>query len=703
MITQSKHHEKMLAKIRAAAAARKQRLEADPYCEVPDELKQLPQWVVWKYVERGGKPTKPPFQPNGKFANSMDRDTWSTFDKVVAAKSAFEGIGFVFSADDTYAGIDLDQCFDDDECLYPWAEPVVEALQGLCYGEYSPSGKGLHFIVRGKLPKGIRNKVGMGDGKQAIEVYAVGRYFTVTGRCYGSNMTIGSDPIDFFAVLPDEFRVSQPAAPAAATNKVTTPGDRTVAQVLQKALSARNGHEVSQLMYGGHGITDASLADAKLGRHLAFYCGGDYELWVSCMRQSCLVRDKWDREDYMQRTWALVNRDNSTGGTIEYWTPPDDDEPEETKDKFAHMSSQELLAGDFRVDFLIEDILAQQQVGVISGRFKSQKTHIGAAAAVALATGVPFLNHFPVPAKKRVGFFCGEGGKGPLQRMARSLCQFYGLDYHSDDEILNGIQWYLRVPRISLGEHQLALIDEIQKHQLEVIFIDPAYLMLAGTGDQASNLIATGEVLDTLNDVMLKTGATPICLYHNKKNASFEVPDLNDMQYGGMPAFAGQWILLGQRAKYDPDRHHTKLWMNVGGRMGHGGLWGVNIDEHPSETGCARWEAQLLTSDEAQAEKKTERTTRQTENRACDVFNFRRAITAFLTLHDTDPISRSALAAEMRCGPQSRTFRDALDGLIQDGTIEQVQIPATQTGNHRMGEGYRVIKAAGTGERDDRT
>ena len=49
--------------------------------KIPDELKQLKQWVVWRYDLNGdGKQTKIPYRANnmGK-AKSNDSGTWATF------------------------------------------------------------------------------------------------------------------------------------------------------------------------------------------------------------------------------------------------------------------------------------------------------------------------------------------------------------------------------------------------------------------------------------------------------------------------------------------------------------------------------------------------------------------------------------------------------------------------------------------------
>ena len=47
---------------------------------------------------------------------------------------------------------------------------------------------------------------------------------------------------------------------------------------------------------------DASRADAALAQHLAFWTGNDCERILRLIGQSKLVRDKWDREDYLPRT-----------------------------------------------------------------------------------------------------------------------------------------------------------------------------------------------------------------------------------------------------------------------------------------------------------------------------------------------------------------------------------------------------------------
>ena len=82
------------------------------------------------------------------------------------------GIGFALTTQAGIVAVDLDDCLVDG-IIQPWAAEIVRAVG--CYVELSPSGRGLHIFMRGKLPwPGKRTK--------QIEIYSHARYLTVTGR-----------------------------------------------------------------------------------------------------------------------------------------------------------------------------------------------------------------------------------------------------------------------------------------------------------------------------------------------------------------------------------------------------------------------------------------------------------------------------------------------------------------------------------------
>jgi putative DNA primase/helicase len=146
---------------------------------IPKDLRRRPQWVCWHYAKQGGKWTKHPYNPRTEQkASTTDLMTWSRFETVFKAYAggAYDGVGFVLSSGDPYTGVDLDDCRDPESGeLAAWAAEIVRELSS--YTELSPSGKGLHVVVKGKIPKALK--------LPHIEMYSMERYFTLTGRAAG--------------------------------------------------------------------------------------------------------------------------------------------------------------------------------------------------------------------------------------------------------------------------------------------------------------------------------------------------------------------------------------------------------------------------------------------------------------------------------------------------------------------------------------
>ena len=121
-----------------------------PIIDIPDDLKELDQWVLWRY--EGPDATKIPVQANGTKASTADYASWATYVDIHATylDGGYDGIGFVFTADDPFVGIDLDDCLDEKGDLKPWAQPIVQAFADT-YMEVSPSESGIKLFTRGAI------------------------------------------------------------------------------------------------------------------------------------------------------------------------------------------------------------------------------------------------------------------------------------------------------------------------------------------------------------------------------------------------------------------------------------------------------------------------------------------------------------------------------------------------------------------------
>lgn len=268
---------------------------------IPAELREHRQWVVWRpeYRPAAVKPTRVPYRAGdpSRRASSTDARTWAPFEQAVSTYYECEdvdGIGFVFSADDPFVGIDLDKCRYKG-VIVPAARSIVSALNS--YTEISPSARGLHIIVRAQLN---------GDGRRrpGVEMYGEGRFFSVTGRLLPSL----PGKVKSRQAELDELRAKLFPPPKITTFRVF---DVAVARddrdLLERAFQARNGVEFTRLWNGDtSGYPSHSEADAALCAHLAYWTGGDPDRIDSLFRRSGLVRPKWARADYRERTIALA-------------------------------------------------------------------------------------------------------------------------------------------------------------------------------------------------------------------------------------------------------------------------------------------------------------------------------------------------------------------------------------------------------------
>jgi putative DNA primase/helicase len=288
---------------------------------LPEAILNAPA-VVWKWVDDGfdkeGKPkrTKPPFRavaPND-LASTTDPTTWSTFAEAVDTylDGKADGVGIVFC--NGMAGVDLDHCRDPETgTIEDWAWKIIRKLDS--YTEVSPSGTGIHILVYGALPEGRKK-----DGARGIEMYDSerGRYFTVTCQhLEGTKVTVKNRQAELAALHAEVFGKNggRPEPPRREASPAPNMAD---AELLERARRARDGAKFSALWYGDRsGYASHSEADQALCNLLAFWTGADAARMNRLFRQSGLYREKWDRDDYSERTIAsaITNCRETYSGT----------------------------------------------------------------------------------------------------------------------------------------------------------------------------------------------------------------------------------------------------------------------------------------------------------------------------------------------------------------------------------------------------
>ncbi|MFG3613120.1 phage/plasmid primase, P4 family [Rummeliibacillus stabekisii] len=278
--------------------------------DIPAELKALPQWILWRYEERGGKQTKVPYQHDGEMAQANNRRTWSTFATAVKfyMQGNYDGIGFVFSRQDNYIGIDIDKCVVDEK-PNTFATEIIDTLDS--YTEFSPSGTGIHIIIKGGLPQSVMG-TGRKNAKHGLEIYSYGRYFTFTGNRENSNEVIERTD-ELAEVFEKYFDDSDIQGRVNLAEFEKDEIKHSNEQLWEMMFRSKNGDEIRSLYNGNLLKDDHSGSDLALANHLAFWTGKSATRMDTMFRETALMRDKWDvihftdtNETYGERTIATA-------------------------------------------------------------------------------------------------------------------------------------------------------------------------------------------------------------------------------------------------------------------------------------------------------------------------------------------------------------------------------------------------------------
>jgi primase-polymerase (primpol)-like protein len=298
---------------------------------VSKRLKSKQQWICWRTTMRDGKETKLPVDPNtNQMAKTDDPSTWgSVMDSVRAFQSnkQLKGIGFVFTENDPFVGIDLDDCRDpESEEWDDWALSILQDVDG--FREISPSGTGGHIITIGEIP-GDRNRKG------SVEMYESTRYFTVTGDIISEDGERTDEVPEIqesqngINAVYDQFLVDEDSDSATDTevdvhlsgldhlelenhgngpsgtytsgaNLESLPEEEQ--KIVKTAKGSKNGYKFTQLWHGNwkqvYPGESHSEADMGFCDMLAFWCSGDPERIDRVFRASGLIRPKWDEQRY---------------------------------------------------------------------------------------------------------------------------------------------------------------------------------------------------------------------------------------------------------------------------------------------------------------------------------------------------------------------------------------------------------------------
>lgn len=256
--------------------------------KIPAELQSLQQWVVWRYEQDDkGKLKKIPINAvTGKNASVTNAADWHGFAAAVATynsgreRGLYNGIGMVFcNAISNYAGIDIDDAKGDGRLLLAHRR-VIAAFKPHGYCEASPSGQGVHIIVKGKIE---------GHRKFGVEAYSDGRYFTFTGYM------LSSLQIRECQSLLDELQAELAPDRTVQTLLSSEPATADDDTIMRRMFAAKNGAKAASLFNGVSANDDASAVDLALCNIIVFHTKNIEQVERIWLRSKLGQRDKVQR------------------------------------------------------------------------------------------------------------------------------------------------------------------------------------------------------------------------------------------------------------------------------------------------------------------------------------------------------------------------------------------------------------------------
>lgn len=272
--------------------------------EIPEELKELPQWVLWRaeWNEKQQQFSKVPYSFSGYRASSTNKDTWTIFDvinRLNEDNENYNGIGFMLSDDDNYIVLDIDNAIGEHgQIISDLALDMTE----ITYCEKSPSGTGLHCFFKGQLPSERKKKRSDLD----IELYDNARFMTVTGETIGQSeinddQNILDNLVERFFKEKQSFETTITYAP----NRISELSDDEVIDLMFKS---KQKDKISDLLKGNYEpyFDSPSEAVQSLLHYLAFYTGKNKVQMERIFLNYNNLTDKWDSK-----------RSNSTWGELE--------------------------------------------------------------------------------------------------------------------------------------------------------------------------------------------------------------------------------------------------------------------------------------------------------------------------------------------------------------------------------------------------
>ena len=466
---------------------------------IPLELRERDQWVVWRYEVRAGKRTKVPIHPKfGWNASASNPETWTSFATAwdtYQQSQRYDGVAYVFSAEDPFCGIDIDDCLDESGNLL-WGEDLLEMFDSYC--EISPSSRGLKLILRGTKPSFARCKTEW-FGQGTIEVYDQKRVFAITGRRFGEMPNVIHDRQVELDALCTQVWGSQRSLSLPTTEPADIAASRTESMPIsprwQACLESMLRMQISDHSDGSHRLYSACC---RVVEH-----GLDDSEGLACLREYERRQpfpQEWTDQEILQRL-RDAERACQRGSANPVLLP-----------------TEPLTIGELMIecpelrDPVIHGLPRQGETMNIIASPKAGKSWLAADLALMLATGRPIFSSFETE-PGRVLLIDNELHRQTIAFRIDKVATARSLALAEFAQLIS-VQ-PLRGQLLDINTIA-PYFDRFPAGRFQVVIIDSLYRMLPPGTDENDNA-AMCRVYNTIDAYAEQLGAAFILVHHTSK------------------------------------------------------------------------------------------------------------------------------------------------------------------------------------------
>jgi len=169
----------------------------------------------------------------------------------------------------------------------------------------------------------------------------------------------------------------------------------------------------------------------------------------------------------------------------------------------------ELRADTYR--WLVEDLWAEQAVGIVGGEPKCGKSFLALELALAVASGAPALRRFAVPHPGRVLLFAAEDPLTVVRERLEALAAAAGVDFESLDVHLITQP----VLRLDLDADRRRLRRTVERLRPRLLVLDP-FVRLHRIDENVAGEVA--PLLASLRTLQRQLHTAVLLVHHARKN-----------------------------------------------------------------------------------------------------------------------------------------------------------------------------------------